>query len=87
LKSESLPGAARARAENPESGAASITEQLSPAELAEAHRIAGELVRLRRAGAISDPDDPVFFATLLRDFGATFTGMQRGRAEGGGAIK
>jgi hypothetical protein len=26
------------------------------------------LVRLHRAGAISGPDDPVFFATLLRDY-------------------
>jgi hypothetical protein len=42
----------------------------------EAHRIAGELVKLHRDGAISGPDDPEahFFASLLHAFGATYNG-------------
>ena len=61
--------------EKSERSEASAPEPLAPAELAEARRIARELARLRGAGAISGPDDPeaVFYATLLRDFGATFT--------------
>ena len=50
-------------------------EGLSDAELTEAHRIAAELVKLHRDGVISGPDDPqaVFYATLVRDFGASYT--------------
>ena len=44
------------------------------AELAEARRIAGELVKLHKAGAIAGADDPEarFYACLLRGFEATF---------------
>ena len=42
----------------------------------EARRIAGELVKLHRDGAISGVDDPEahFFASLLHAFGATYNG-------------
>ena len=52
---------------------AGAAEQLSDEQLAEAHRIAAELVKLHAAGAITGPDDPdaVFYATLLRIFGGT----------------
>jgi hypothetical protein len=49
--------------------------QLSAKQLAEARRIAKELVKLRDAGAISsDSRDPEarFYAHLVRDFGATY---------------
>ena len=50
----------------------------------EARRIAAELARLHRDGAIAsksahDPD-AVFYARLLRDFGATYTGRERVKA-------
>ena len=50
-------------------------EGLSDAELTEAHRIAAELAKLHRGGVISGPGDPqaVFYATLVRDFGASYT--------------
>jgi hypothetical protein len=44
------------------------------AELTEARRIAGELVRLHRDGAIRSQKDAGFYAQLLRDFGAAYTG-------------
>ena len=58
--------------------------RLSPADEIEARRIAGELTRLHRDGAIAskaalDPD-AVFYARLLRDFGATYTGRERVKA-------
>ena len=40
----------------------------------EAHRIAAELVRLHRDGAIASQKDASFYAHLLRDFDATYTG-------------
>jgi hypothetical protein len=42
----------------------------------EARRIAGELVKLHRDGAIKGADDPEahFFASLLHTFGATYNG-------------
>ena len=51
----------------------------------EARRIAAELARLHRDGAIAsksahDPD-AVFYARLLRDFGATYTGRERVKAK------
>ena len=57
--------------------------RLSPADEAEARRIAAELARLHRDGAIAsksahDPD-AVFYARLLRDFGATYTGREPGQ--------
>ncbi len=40
---------------------------------AEARRIAGELVRLHKAGAIKSEKDASFYANLIRRFGASFT--------------
>lgn len=40
----------------------------------EAHRIAAELVRLRGDGAVRSHEDARFYAHLLRDFDATYTG-------------
>ncbi len=59
----------------------SHTPQLARDDEAEARRIAGELDRLHRDGAIAskaahDPD-AVFYARLLRDFGATYIGSRR----------
>jgi hypothetical protein len=50
-------------------------EGLSDAELTEAHRIAAELAKLHRDGVISGTHDPqaVFYATLVRNFGASYT--------------
>jgi hypothetical protein len=47
---------------------------LSPEDLAEARRIAGELVKLHGDGAIKSERDAPFYAKLVRDFGATYTG-------------
>jgi hypothetical protein len=51
-------------------------DELSEADLAEARRIANELVKLHKAGAIKDADDfeAVFSAHFIRSFGATFIG-------------
>jgi hypothetical protein len=45
-------------------------------DMREARRIAGELVKLYRDGALSGPDDPeaVFYAWLIRTFDATYEG-------------
>jgi hypothetical protein len=43
----------------------------------EAHRIAAELVRLHGDGAIGSHNDASFYAYLLRDFDATYTGPAR----------
>jgi len=53
--------------ENSKRSVPSVPEQLTPEQLAEARRIAGELVKLRDAGAISSPNDSeaVFFAHFL----------------------
>ena len=61
----------------------SHTPQLARGDEIEARRIAGELDRLHRDGAIAsknarDPD-AVFYARLLRDFGATCTGRSGSR--------
>ena len=40
----------------------------------EARRIAGELVRLHKDGAIASQADAMFYARLLCDFGATYLG-------------
>jgi hypothetical protein len=47
--------------------------QLSEADLAEARRIAAELVKLHAAGVIEDAEDPEasFYAYFIRSFGAT----------------
>ena len=65
-----------AKAEPPPPPAAAT----EPEELTEARRIAGELVKLYKAGAFSGPDDPEarFYACLLRDFKAEF-GDSHGR--------
>jgi hypothetical protein len=47
------------------------------ADFKEARRIAGELAKLNRDGAIKGPADALFFACLIRDFGATYTGPVR----------
>jgi hypothetical protein len=63
--------------ENSERNVLSVSEQLSAEDLVEAHRIAGELLKLRDAGAISsDPRDPEarFYARLLHTFGGEFIG-------------
>ena len=43
----------------------------------EARRIAGELLKLHRAGAIKGPPDASFFGRLIRDFCATYTAPKR----------
>jgi hypothetical protein len=43
----------------------------------EAHRIAAELVRLHRDGGIASQKDASFYANLLRDFKAVYTGPVR----------
>lgn len=45
----------------------------------EARRIAGELVKLYHAGAITGPADPEahFCARLIRDFGASYLGKNK----------
>jgi hypothetical protein len=40
----------------------------------EAHRIAAELVRLHRDGGVASQKGASFYAHLLHDFGATYTG-------------
>ena len=65
----------------------SHTPQLARDDEAEARRIAGELDRLHRDGAIAskaahDPD-AVFYAKLLRDFGAIYIGSRRSRQRSG----
>jgi hypothetical protein len=47
------------------------------ANLDEARRIAGELLKLHRDGAIKGPADESFFARLIRDFCATYTAARR----------
>jgi hypothetical protein len=48
-------------------------------DMEEARRIAGELVRMHRAGALSGANDPEaeFFACFIHKFGATFGGVSR----------
>ena len=55
-----------------------VSEQLSPEQLAEAKRIAKELVKRRDAGAIKDAYDPEarFYAQVLHLFEAEFLGKQ-----------
>ena len=43
----------------------------------EARRIAGELLKLHRDGAIKEPSDASFLARLIRDFSATYTAPKR----------
>jgi hypothetical protein len=52
-----------------------VTAPVDTAEDIEVKRIAGELSKLHRNGAISGPNDAeaVFYACLIRDFGATYT--------------
>ena len=46
-------------------------------DLDEARRIADELLKLHRDGAIKGPADASFFARLIRDFCATYTAPKR----------
>ena len=63
------------------------TPQLSRGDEIEARRIAGELDRLHRDGAIASKSahdlDAVFYAKLLRDFGAIYIGSRRSRQRSG----
>ena len=47
------------------------------ADFKEARRIADELLKLHREGAIKGPADASFFARLIRDFCATYTAPKR----------
>ena len=49
-------------------------------DLYKARRIAGELLKLHRDGAIKGPSDASFFARLIRDFCATYTTPKRAAA-------
>jgi hypothetical protein len=60
-----------------EEPAAHDLSEMEAGELTEARRIAGELVRLHRDGAIRSQKDASFDAHLLRDFDATYTGPAR----------
>jgi hypothetical protein len=52
--------------------------QLTAEQDAEARRVAGELVKLHKAGAISGPEDPEarFYACLLHTFEGEFIGKR-----------
>jgi hypothetical protein len=65
-------------ADNSERSVASAAEPLSEAELKEARRIAKELVRLYRAGAITDAADPQagLLAAVIHTFEAEFAGRR-----------
>jgi hypothetical protein len=52
----------------------SAANPLPPEDLTEARRIARELVKLHRDGAIKTMGAPSFYANLVRDFGATYAG-------------
>ena len=62
--------------ENSERSVPCVPKPLTPKDLAEASRIAQELVKLHAAGTISGPNDPeaVFFAHVARGFSATYAG-------------
>ena len=64
--------------ENSERSVSSVSEQLAAEDLAEAARIAGELLKLRDAGAITGPNDPEarFYAQVIHVFGGEFIGRQ-----------
>jgi hypothetical protein len=59
-------------------------EKPSPAnpEDIEVSRIAGELRKLNEAGALKQPEDPQFFASVIRAFGATFLPLKAPRNGG-----
>ena len=48
--------------------------RLNKSSIEEAHRIAAELVPVRRDGAVASQADAMLYAHLLCDFGATYTG-------------
>ena len=52
----------------------SVAEPLEEFDV-KASRIAGELVKLHRDGAIKGPADALFFACLIRDFSATYSAI------------
>jgi hypothetical protein len=52
----------------------SIPGEHGAEQLAQARRIAQELVKLHRAGAIATKGDASFYANLIRDFDATYLG-------------
>jgi hypothetical protein len=55
------------------SNTTTVDSELTPEQLAEARRIAKELVKLRDVGAIKDVDDREahFYAQLIHQFGGT----------------
>jgi hypothetical protein len=67
-------GSAVPTAENPKKSVASVANPLSPEDLAEARRIAAELVKLHHDGVIKTKGDASFCANLIRDFDATYPG-------------
>jgi hypothetical protein len=75
---QSEPASAPVTEAVPKEPAIGPSPELSPADLAEARRIAGELVKLHKAGAIKDADDPeaAFYAHLIHAFGGTFIGKR-----------
>jgi hypothetical protein len=52
-------------------------EDLSPEETGEAHRIAGELLKMHKDGAFTGADDPHCYAAVLRAFGGTYISRTR----------
>ena len=84
--SQPLPGKSRRAsetishpaAERPVEPSASSSGELSEAGLTEARRIANELVKLHKAGAIRAAQDPeaAFYASLIHGYGAEFVGKR-----------
>jgi hypothetical protein len=85
-KVEPLPGVTRrAPPANPPAQsqpAATESQEHAPAEDPEARRIADELVKLYRSGAIKSQEDAEFYANLIRTFDATYTGSSAGASAG-----
>ncbi len=52
-----------------------VSSDLTPEQLAEARRIAGELVKLHQRGIVKDATDPEarFYAAMIHQFGGTVT--------------
>jgi hypothetical protein len=69
MKTQPTGGAPRLASDQPE-----VSPQLSRDDEAEASRIARELVKLHRDRAMATKGDASFYANLIRDFGAIYTG-------------
>ena len=78
IKAEPLPGkdpqAKQSRLGSPKGTTLTPAEQPPVVEEPEARRIAGELLKLQKDGAIagSNDSDARFYATLLHTFGGTY---------------